>query len=73
MTPKIIAQEATENDKAEVMQKVLDYQWDRCGGVIEALASINPILNAWYGEGVNVPQSTLNRVAEEVFKLDQPT
>lgn len=60
----------TKPKEKKVLQSVLEYQWNRYGGFITAMSAINVTMQALYGPGVEVPQNVLNKVAEEVYKLD---
>ncbi len=55
--------------KERNLQAVIAEHTKKYGGLIRAVAVINPVLQAKYGEGVSVPEEQLQKVIEEAIKI----
>lgn len=69
MKPKLIPKDPGDKEKAEVMQKFFDYQYDIYGGVIEALLSLKIATEAMYH--IQLPPTWGDRVMQEVLKIER--
>ena len=58
------------SDTSKLSQMFIDHEYQKYHGVIEALVSIKMTLPLLYGSGVTIPEAWLDKVLEEVIKLE---